>query len=170
MRTKEVVYEALSCYRDLERVSKLIDKQEEINEENEDFYSRVATSIGYLTSTTNKIGRHLDINILKKFCIGLGEEAFRDEEGIMRRIPIITFPFFKKNVTKIKNNLENYPLITEDYSCVKTKVRGAGPDLKHFMRFKPAGASFGIFGLNTIEEDSKVVVITEGEYDAMAVY
>lgn len=28
----------------------------------------------------------------------------------------------------------------------------------------------GLFGLNTIREDHKILVITEGEFDAMAVY
>ena len=38
------------------------------------------------------------------------------------------------------------------------------------MRLYPAGASWGLFGLHTVPADSPCVVITEGEYDAMAVY
>lgn len=37
------------------------------------------------------------------------------------------------------------------------------------MRQFPPGTARGIFGLNTIKKSDKEVVITEGEFDAMAV-
>lgn len=37
------------------------------------------------------------------------------------------------------------------------------------MRQFPAGTSRGFFGLNTIKKSDKVVVLTEGQFDAMAV-
>lgn len=57
-----------------------------------------------------------------------------------------------------------------NYEAVKLKLRGASKETKKFQRFKPTGGHFGVFGLNTLLEDSKVVVITEGEFDAMAVH
>lgn len=38
------------------------------------------------------------------------------------------------------------------------------------MRLKPTGKIYGFFGLNTVPLDAKEVIITEGEYDAMAVH
>lgn len=38
------------------------------------------------------------------------------------------------------------------------------------MRQFPAGPAKGLFGLNTIKKSDKVVVLTEGELDAMSVY
>merc|ERR1711908_23359 len=46
-----------------------------------------------------------------------------------------------------------------------------GKEFKHFMRMEPQGAIlWGLFGLDTVPSDSKEIVITEGEYDAMSVY
>jgi twinkle protein len=51
------------------------------------------------------------------------------------------------------------------------KVRAAYPENKSKMRIHPASSPFpGIFGLNVLEENDKIIVITEGEYDAMAVH
>jgi twinkle protein len=38
------------------------------------------------------------------------------------------------------------------------------------MKMKPVGGTWGFFGLEIVPDDSKYVVITEGEYDAMAVW
>jgi len=38
------------------------------------------------------------------------------------------------------------------------------------MRVKPSNSEFrGLFGMNVISKKDKIVCITEGEYDAMAV-
>lgn len=38
------------------------------------------------------------------------------------------------------------------------------------MRIEPAGAAPGIFGMHLVNPDTEEIVITEGEFDAMAVY
>ena len=38
------------------------------------------------------------------------------------------------------------------------------------MRLDPAGGAWGLFGWHTIPEDAKQLILTEGEFDAMAVY
>jgi twinkle protein len=53
---------------------------------------------------------------------------------------------------------------------VRLKVRGAGKQNKKYMRQLPAGAQKGFFGLNLIKDSDNTVVLTEGEFDAMAVY
>ncbi len=37
------------------------------------------------------------------------------------------------------------------------------------QRLLPKGGNWGFFGWNTVRKDDKEVIITEGEYDAMAV-
>lgn len=72
---------------------------------------------------------------------------------------------------------------TEEYEVVKMKVRAIGADNKHRMKLMPAGSELkyvkiiqfnsffrGLFGLTSVKKDDKAIVITEGEYDAMAVY
>ena len=38
------------------------------------------------------------------------------------------------------------------------------------MKIKPSGADWGLFGMNTIPINAEEIVITEGEFDAMAVH
>jgi twinkle protein len=60
---------------------------------------------------------------------------------------------------------------TKDYELVKMKVRAVGKDNKHRQKFMPSGSELkGLFGLTTVREGDKAIVITEGEFDAMAVY
>ena len=41
---------------------------------------------------------------------------------------------------------------------------------KSLQRMEPPGGGWGLFGLHTIPSDATEIVLTEGEYDAMAVY
>jgi twinkle protein len=97
----------------------------------------------------------------------------------------IYFPMYqprtsKQSETNIKLNsdkatkqaLERESEINTDMAqLVKMKVRAAYRENKNKMRIHPANSPFpGIFGLNVLEEDDKIIVITEGEYDAMAVH
>ena len=60
---------------------------------------------------------------------------------------------------------------TVEYELVRMKCRAIGKDNKHRQRFIPHGSSLkGLFGLTTVREEDKAIVITEGEFDAMAVW
>jgi twinkle protein len=60
---------------------------------------------------------------------------------------------------------------TAQYQLVKMKVRGVGKENKHRQKFLPAGSEIrGLFGLTTVTDQDKAIFITEGEFDAMAVY
>jgi hypothetical protein len=62
---------------------------------------------------------------------------------------------------------DNAPTI----ELIKTKVRAVGRENKKHQKTIPTGCQVqALFGLPTVEEDSKILIITEGEYDAMAVY
>jgi twinkle protein len=52
----------------------------------------------------------------------------------------------------------------------KIKIRGVGKENKKYMRQFPSGPARGLFGLGTIKKSDKIVVMTEGELDAMSVY
>ena len=57
------------------------------------------------------------------------------------------------------------------FEFVKTKVRALGAENKKHQRTLPAGCSQqAMFGLTTVKESDTFLVITEGEYDAMAVH
>jgi len=133
-------------------------------------------TISYLVGKQDGSQRHLSIETLKTYKIGIGEEMFRSEEGTMVRVPVINFPLHKPTSKKNLKPSEVSLMDTIEFDCVRSKLRGIGSENKHYQRFRPTGGHFGVFGLHTFTKDSKVlsgdqvVVITEGEYDAMAVY
>lgn len=54
------------------------------------------------------------------------------------------------------------------YLTRRIKVRSV--ENKAWQRMDPPGGGWGLFGYHTIPSDAKEIIITEGEYDAMAVY
>jgi twinkle protein len=117
-----------------------------------------------LRLTDPDIGRGLTPEVLTAYNVGLGHEMFKDSDGNFLSIPVVCFPFFP---TSTKKSKKQAPL-----SVAKIKMRGIHKAHKQFMRIFPSGASFGLFGYNLIAEAPSVdaLVITEGEFDAMAVY
>ena len=54
---------------------------------------------------------------------------------------------------------------------VKLKMRASGKENKQRQKFSPVGSKVvGLFGLNTIPEECREIIITEGEYDAMIAF
>ena len=49
-------------------------------------------------------------------------------------------------------------------------MRGASKENKKYMRQFPLGSQKGLFGFNLVRDTDKMIVITEGQFDAMAVY
>lgn len=116
--------------------------------------------IEYLTNP--KTGRGLSLEILKKFDIGIGEEMFRNSAGNLELVPVIYFPMYQKAKAKTP----------EEPRLTKTKIRGVGPEFKKYQRMFPSGSKFSVFGLQTFPRNAplEVVIITEGEFDAMAAH
>lgn len=83
------------------------------------------------------------------------------------QIKCLYFPLYQF-ASKNKKKVESKPGDKPDFSIVKYKVKGLPPNKKHF-RFHPLASKTGFFGLNTVANDDKVIVITEGELNAMAV-
>jgi twinkle protein len=147
--------------------------------------------------------RHLTMETLEKYKVGIGYENFKDETGEMVEKPVIYYPMFapksdktirrstKKPATAAEEEnisapsteerkIEGKPEEKSDtsansisdnhYFLLKNKIRAIGKENKHFQRTEPIGGVLGLFGLNTVPPKSRFIVITEGEYDAMAVY
>ena len=62
-----------------------------------------------------------------------------------------------------KRNQELGPWITR-------RIKARALHNKSWQRLDPPGGGWGLFGWHTIPHDAKEIIITEGEYDAMAVY
>jgi twinkle protein len=67
-----------------------------------------------------------------------------------------------------KNESSTIPVKDSTFITRRIKVRSI--DQKSWQRMEPSGGGWGLFGWHTIPHDAKELVITEGEYDAMAVY
>ena len=125
-------------------------------EEQDPKYILFGQIIRYLTMTETEDQRHLSIDTLKAYKIGIGEELFRDEAGDMVRVPVVNYPLYRPASKANKKEEELNIVDSKLYECVRSKLRGMGREHKHHQRFKPSGGHPGIFGLNTLKADSKV--------------
>jgi len=142
--------------------------------------------------------RHLSLETLEKYKVGVGYETFLDSNGEQVELPCVYFPMYankKDKSIKISNrgnvkeqespekpekqaiNLDSegneMPVIEINDAnnvLVRTKIRAILKKNKGYQRMEPAPGYWGLFGLNTVPAKAKSVVLTEGEYDAMAVY
>lgn len=58
---------------------------------------------------------------------------------------------------------------TPDDPFVTRRIKARAVQEKAWQRLDPAGGGWGLFGLHTVPDDATEIVLTEGEYDAMAV-
>ena len=58
----------------------------------------------------------------------------------------------------------------ENNPCVTRRIKARALKEKAWQRLDPPGGGWGLFGFHTVPDDATELVITEGEYDAMAVY
>eukprot|EP00340_Litonotus_pictus_P011223 CAMPEP_0170536638 /NCGR_PEP_ID=MMETSP0209-20121228/102259_1 /TAXON_ID=665100 ORGANISM="Litonotus pictus, Strain P1" /NCGR_SAMPLE_ID=MMETSP0209 /ASSEMBLY_ACC=CAM_ASM_000301 /LENGTH=999 /DNA_ID=CAMNT_0010838021 /DNA_START=326 /DNA_END=3325 /DNA_ORIENTATION=+ len=126
--------------------------------------------------------RKLKLETLKKYKVGFSFEKFAVSEGKYYNLPCISYPLFIpcSSLQVIKPSKEDinqdvYDFFNcDNYYLTKVKLRAIGKELKHFQRIEPTGALlqglFGVESLDSIPNEDSEIVITEGEYDAMAVY
>ncbi len=118
---------------------------------------------------------------MKKYNVGAGYEEFFGSEGQTTKVKCIYFPAYKMNkdnegkgVAGImgmqKEGTSNYFYNNRWSEIVKVKIRGNGKINKKYMKQSPAGGQRGFFGLNLVKETDNTIVLTEGEFDAMAVF
>ncbi|GMF66625.1 unnamed protein product [Phytophthora fragariaefolia] len=124
----------------------------------------------YLTDT-----RGLSKEVLQKYCVGAIEQPFWDHESGQRvNAKCISFPWMVRqmdmNAMGVVRQDEQKPN-TEDknlYDVVRLKLRAV--DDKAKQQLVPKGGSWGLFGWNTVPTSANELVLTEGEFDTMAVH
>ena len=123
--------------------------------------------------------RKLKLETLKFYKIGVSYEKFKSNSLEYINLPSVTYPMFyptdkSSYVSVDKNSIDE--TVYNYYKCDKfylsrLKVRAIGTEFKHFQRIEPSGSVlWGLFGLDTVPDDAQEIIITEGEYDAMAAY
>ena len=71
---------------------------------------------------------------------------------------------------KGKTGKEDAKKCTESEPFIVRRIKVRSLENKALQRLDPPGGGWGFFGYQTIPDDATEVVVTEGEYDAMAVY
>lgn len=125
----------------------------------------------YLTET-----RGIKRDVLQKYGVGAIEQPFRDESGAQVTAKCISFPWMAR-----QHDLDAMGVICDTdassetpsddknlFNVIRLKIRAV--DDKSKQRLVPKGGSWGLFGWNTVPTSSEEIVITEGEFDAMAVH
>lgn len=95
--------------------------------------------------------RGLSDNVLRAYGVGAAKFDVQDESGNWTRQSVVTLPMHDVHGT-----------------VVRYKIRPI--EQKVGMRLEPRGGSWGLFGLATVAANTKRIVLTEGEFDAMAVF
>jgi len=118
-------------------------------EKRRDFFRRISSSRGLREET------------LKAYKIGYGR--YRGEDAIL--FPWIAKPRdFNPEIGK-----EDYPVLkTNGLQVLRYKLRSLSD--KKVMRTFPANGLNGVFGWHLVRPNTETIIITEGEYDAMAVF
>ncbi|GAM20688.1 hypothetical protein SAMD00019534_038630 [Acytostelium subglobosum LB1] len=98
--------------------------------------------------------RGLTLEVCKKYQVGVTNQSFFVEDGWQDQ-KCITFPWTSLDK---KGNVITH----------RCKLRAV--NMKALQRIEPKGGKWGFFGWHTIPADAKEIVLTEGEYDAMAVH
>ncbi len=127
------------------------------------------------------IERGINVEVLRKYCVGAADFNFPDPgykindemnnnknntKSLWKKYTWVTFPWIK-----IVGEYESANDIGTGGSKLQfTRIKARGLNHKHMQRLLPAGGGWGLFGWHTVPDQARSIVLTEGEYDAMAVY
>ena len=121
----------------------------------------------YLTSE-----RGLKMEVLVKYGVGCATYSF-PEGNTYVNAPCVTFPWVMTQADMKQQDRDlgtTSPDTLRDATWITRRIKARAYQKKGWQRLDPPGGGWGLFGLHTVPEDAKEVVLTEGEYDAMAVF
>ncbi|KAF4134621.1 AAA domain [Phytophthora infestans] len=119
--------------------------------------------------------RGLSKEVLQKYCVGAIEQPFWDHDAGERvNAHCISFPWMARQM-----DMDAMGVVCQDekkqaaedknlYDVVRLKLRAVEDKAK--QQLVPKGGSWGLFGWNTVPATAQELVLTEGEFDAMAVH
>ena len=116
------------------------------------------TSSSTTTTTTTAATTSTDTNEKKKKKIK-DTKSCKDEENID-----------KSSDTEEEEDKDTNNSTTTSRTFLTRRIKARALENKAWQRLDPAGGGWGLFGYHTIPVGAKELVVTEGEYDAMAVW
>ena len=94
---------------------------------------------------------------LRKYCVHTVMANFPTPSGRSAEVPCVAFPWFDGNTGK------------ESSVPIRVKLETLTQPVHRQVSLEPKEGSYGLFGWNTVPSDAKEVVMTAGEFDAIAV-
>ncbi|EED86397.1 predicted protein [Thalassiosira pseudonana CCMP1335] len=123
------------------------------NTKNNNGMNYLGSILQYLTNT-----RGLDRSVLRKYGVGCASYNFHSKDGST-----------VSGASYVSSMCVTFPCSTHGpYIPRRIKVRSI--EKKAWQRLDPPGGGFGLFGWHTVPHNATEIIITEGEFDAMAVY
>ena len=118
--------------------------------------------------------RGIKQDVLQKYCVGAAQFDFpdpnvsggNDTKNLWKKYVCVTFPWLSKMGQF--QNVDGSGAVGIRWEITRVKARGLHH--KSMQRLLPSGGGWGLFGWHTVPDEAKSIVLTEGEYDAMAVY
>jgi twinkle protein len=134
-------------------ISSLLDEKDE------------SEALKYLTNV-----RGLIKATLRKYGVGRGTYNFPGPSNRFVPAECVTFPWILPASQVIEHEeLRGASLVLpESQQYVTRRIKARALEHKAWQRLDPPGGGWGLFGYHTIPEDATEIVVTEGEYDAMA--
>ena len=101
------------------------------------------------------------------------EDVESNKEHVLSRSTVDAMLKGAEYALKIPPNDE--PATAEDINSrcgpyIPRRIKVRSIEKKSWQRLDPPGGGFGLFGWHTVPHDATQIIITEGEFDAMAVY
>lgn len=107
--------------------------------------------------------RGLSASVLREYGVGVALHKFVDESGAWSEHACVVFPWLDMDPPSQAVGGQDAPAV----HARRLKLRSLREKGKQAML--PAGGEWGLFGLHSVPASADSVVLTEGEFDAMAV-
>ncbi|EEC45384.1 predicted protein, partial [Phaeodactylum tricornutum CCAP 1055/1] len=99
--------------------------------------------------------RGLQKRTLRKYGVGRANYNFLDDANQWVKAECVSFPWIMK---------------TKHQSFLTRRIKVRAVAKKSWQRLDPPGGGWGLFGFHTVPPEATEIILTEGEYDAMAVW
>ena len=104
--------------------------------------------------------RGLDLNVIQRYGVGCATKSFQNNDDVWESHFCVTFPWMDKCDSNATDKECDYKISRIKYRALVGKGK---------QRLDPKGGNWGFFGWHLVRDTDDTVVITEGEFDAMAV-
>jgi twinkle protein len=117
-------------------------------------------TLEYLTTT-----RGLDVSVLQRYGVGCATKSFQNSDDEWESHSCVTFPWMDKE----EGGEGEQEALDSASSFMIKRIKYRALEGKGKQRLHPKGGAWGFFGWHVVRPHDEAVVVTEGEFDALAV-